>query len=101
MVGPKIREAPTSPSAAGRGVVTVVEEHFRSLVADCPPNTILVAQVVLVEGATHVVVAANREVTAGGPSPNVLRNKLAEVVRDHAKLCPRIEWVEPTGELPS
>jgi hypothetical protein len=76
----------------------LVGKHFRALVAECPPETILVAQVVLVEGATHVVVATSQQATEGGPGPEILRVKLAEVARDYLKLCPRVAWVESSGK---
>jgi hypothetical protein len=88
-------------SAERDALRAVVEKHFRALVAECPSSTILVAQLVLVEGATHVVVAASQAFTEGGPSPDVLRVRFAEVARDYLKLCPRVAWVESSGEPPS
>jgi hypothetical protein len=88
-------------SAESDALRALVGRHFRALVADCPPSTILLAQLVLVEGETHVVVATSRQATEGGPSADVLRVKLAEVARDYLKLCPRVAWVESSGEVPS
>lgn len=85
----------------GGDLKDLVKCHFVKLVGDLPPETILVAQVVLVEGATHVVVATSRYATEGGPSPDVLRLRLAEVARDYLKLCPRVAWAESSGESPS
>jgi hypothetical protein len=79
----------------------LVGRHFHDLVSECPPGTILVAQLVLVEGATHVVVAADRQVTEGGPCLDILRTKLGGAVRDYLKLCPHVAWVESSGEAPS
>jgi len=88
-------------SAESDALRAVVERRFRELVAECPPSTVLVAQLVLVEGETHVVVATSRQATEGGPSADVLRVRLAGVARDYLKLCPRVEWVESSGEAPS
>jgi hypothetical protein len=88
-------------SAESDALRTVVKKHFRELVSKCPSSTILVAQLVLVEGATHVVVATSQAFTEGGPSPDVLRVRFAEVARDYLKLCPRVAWVDTSGEEPS
>jgi hypothetical protein len=87
--------------ATGEDLLSLVGRHVNSLASECPPDTILLAQIVLVEGHTYIVAGVNPQVTEGGPNPEILRDKLASAVGDYLKLSPNVVWSQSKGDAPS
>jgi hypothetical protein len=80
----------------------LLAKHFRKLLSDCPPDTMIAASVVVTEGVpTFFTLFLKSEVAEGGPSPEVLREGLDKVLRDYLNSCPNVFSQRASGDAPS
>ena len=79
----------------------VVERYFGELATQCPPDTLLVATVVMVDGHASIAVVVNPAASEGGPPTTLLRDALENAAKDYLKRCPHVVWADPSNDKPS
>lgn len=93
---------PHSPGPArGEELRDVVARHLRALLSECPGTMVVAATVVVTERKTSFLVAVNRDVSEGGPSPEVMKDGMVRVLNDYLGRCPNVVRTRSSGDAPS